>query len=106
MIRTYLRFELVDRGADAFVDLFRRHRVLETSVAQDGCVSAELTLGDDGRTAMVTAAWTDRAAYDRWTRRSDRGDLAAELNQVLAAPIGESTVGEICDVAWTGTGPP
>jgi quinol monooxygenase YgiN len=106
MIRTFLQFDLVEGGADALVELFRRHRVLETSVAQDGCISAELTLDEAGRTATVTAAWSDGAAYDRWTSRSDRGELADELNQVLATPIGEATVGEIYDVAWTAAGSP
>ncbi len=106
MIRTYLRFELIEGRAGQFVELFRSHRVLETSVAQDGCLSAELTLSEDERVATVTATWTDRAAYGRWTGRRDRGELATDLNQVLATPIGEATVGEVFDIAWTGSGRP
>lgn len=93
MIRTYLQFELEAGGAERLVDLFRDHRILETSVAQQGCHSAELTLSSDGSRAIVTATWDDLEAYARWTGRPDRGYLAAEISALLTVPIDAATTG-------------
>ena len=93
MIRTYLQFELDEGNAQQLVDVFRHHRILETSVAQQGCHSAELTLSGDGSRAIVTATWDDAAAYARWTGRSDRGSLADEISQLLTDPIDSDTTG-------------
>lgn len=102
MIRTYLEFELVPGGAALLQDVFTRHEVLATSAAQPGCLGAELTIAADGQRAVVTALWENRAAYDEWTSRSDRADLAPELQPALATPIDEHTVGRIFDVAIVG----
>lgn len=102
MIRTYLEFALADGKADGFVAFFDREAILRTAVAQDGCLGAELTLAPDGSVAVVTALWADAAAYDRWTSRSDRGDLTDELNTFLREPLGATTVGRAYRVALTG----
>ena len=76
---------------------------METSRAQEGCHSAELTISEDGTKAIVTASWADRAAYDVWTSRGDRSDQRVQLNELLATPIDDSTVGQVFDVALDGT---
>ena len=93
VIRTYLHFRVDDGSAEQLVTLFRHHRILETSVAQQGCHSAELTLSRDGRRAIVTATWEDPEAYARWTGRPDRGVLADEISDLLTVPINSSTKG-------------
>lgn len=104
MIRTYLEFALAEGKADEFVAFFDRQAILTNAVDQEGCLGAELTLSDDGSTALVTALWDDAAAYDRWTSRSDRSDISAELNTFLRERLGPATVGRAYRVALTGDG--
>lgn len=99
MIRTYLHFELKEGNSERLVDLFRHHRILETSVAQPGCHSAELTLSDNESRATVTATWDDPEAYARWTARLDRGRLAREISRLLAEPIDAATRGSTYRIA-------
>lgn len=98
MIRTFLEFELAPGGAEVLLAVFERHRILDVSVEQPGCESAELTITEDRSRAIVTAVWSERSAYDAWTSRGDRSDLADELNKALLRPIDETTVGQICTV--------
>ncbi len=98
MIRTLLEFELAPGKADAFVDFFDRHDILATAVAQDGCSSAELMLSADGSRAVVTATWSDAAAYAAWTSRSDRGQQAGELSTYLRDDIDPSHAAEPLEV--------
>jgi quinol monooxygenase YgiN len=103
MIRTYLHFEIDDGGAERLVSLFRHHQILENSVAQQGCHSAELTLSSDGSRAIVTATWDDPDAYARWTGRHDRGDLAGEISKLLTVPIDSNTTGRQYRIAHMAT---
>lgn len=102
MIRTFLEFSVRPGKAADLVAFFEREAFLSTSVAQDGCHSAELTMSDDGLTALVTATWDDRAAYDRWVQRPDREATGAELSELLTSPVGGQTVGKVFDVVSTG----
>jgi quinol monooxygenase YgiN len=99
MIRTILTLQIALGGADGLVDAFRRLAILETSLAQDGCLSAEIAISSDEREAIVTATWDDQAAYERWTSRSDRGSTSAELNPHLAVPLTAESVGRLYRVA-------
>lgn len=93
MIRTVLRLDVAPGHADALVDTFRRLQILETSLAQEGCLSTEIAVSLDGREAIVTATWEDQEAYGRWTARSDRGSTSEELNAHLGTPLSAATVG-------------
>ncbi len=102
MIRTYLEFEVLPGKAQGLADFFDRRDILRNSVAQAGCRSAELTISDDGLTALVTATWDDQQAYDLWTSRSDRVADADELNSFLSRPVGPATVGRVLNVVLDG----
>lgn len=93
MIRTYLTFELKEGQADALVNLFQESKILETSAAQEGCHSCELTISQDGLQAIATAVWDDLAAYKVWTSRTDRAGHTDNINALLSKPIGPETVG-------------
>lgn len=99
MIRTYLEFRPKGGRAAPLLDKFRELQILETSADHPGCRNAEFTVSEDGRRVIVTAAWDDQEAYDRWVGRSDRGDLAAELNPFLEEPISAATRGGVFRVA-------
>ena len=106
MIRTFLDLHVTAGHADALVDVFARNAILDNSVAQPGCESAELTVSEDGRLVTVTATWDSREAYGRWTGRSDRGDLTEQINAHLDEPIGVTTVGRVHRVALVGADTP
>ena len=99
MIRTYLELRPKEGRAAPLLDKFRELRILETSADHPGGRTAEFTVSEDGRRVIVTAAWDDQEAYDRWVGRSDRGDLAAELNPLLEEPISAATRGGVFRVA-------
>jgi heme-degrading monooxygenase HmoA len=98
MIRTMLRLAVAPGEAEGLVDTFRRLEILETSIAQDGCLSTEIAISDNRSEAVVTATWSDRAAYGRWTSRTDRGAHSAEISRHLRDPLTAETVGLIYDV--------
>jgi len=57
----------------------------ERKGAKVGLITTEgfrdsLEVANDGATAVVTALWRDAESYERWTSRSDRGDLADGLS--------------------------
>ncbi len=99
MIRTYLELPLAAGAADGLVAFFDREAILSTAAAQEGCLGAELTITTDGTSAIVTALWSDAGAYELWTSRSDRAELADELSTFLDGAIGAATVGRVGRVA-------
>lgn len=99
MIRTYLQFDLLEGRTDELVSIFNDGRILETAAAQPGCRSAELTISEDGRTAIATAVWDDLDAYRVWTSRTDRAGHTDKINPLLSRPIGPDTVGGLYEIA-------
>jgi quinol monooxygenase YgiN len=108
VIRTFLDLRVRPGHAEQLADTFRRLGILDASVAQPGCSSAELSVSSDGTLVTVTATWESEAAYAAWTSRADRSDLAEQLNEHLAQPLDASTVGRVHRVlvrAHPGRGP-
>ncbi len=103
MIRTVLNLDIAPGAADDLVAAFRTNRILETSLAQEGCTSTEIAISQDGRAAIVTATWDDEDAYARWTARSDRGTTSEVLSQHLATPLTPEVVGQVYRVAHRPT---
>lgn len=103
MIRTVLHLDVAPGAADSLVEAFRAHRILETSLAQEGCTSTEIAISPDGRQAIVTATWDDESAYARWTSRSDRGPTSDVLNPHLSSPLTAEIVGQVYRVAHRPT---
>jgi heme-degrading monooxygenase HmoA len=95
VIRTFLDLRVRPGHADKLAAAFRRLGILDASVAQPGCSSAELSVSADGTLVTVTATWDSDEAYAAWTSRADRGDLAAQLDDHLAEPLDASTIGRI-----------
>lgn len=99
MIRTYLHLDVADGQSGNLVRAFKDLRILETSVEEPGCLSAELTLSEDGRQAIVTATWDSVGGYTRWTSSPDRASYAEVVSQWLAAPLGPDSTGKRFTVA-------
>ena len=84
MIRSVLYLRPRDgRGAE-IVDFYRRHRVLERALEQDGCLGAELQLPTSGSgEVLVTAVWRDDDAYRGWLENPVRVANADELSRLV-----------------------
>ena len=95
MIRTLLY--LRPRAADGteIVDFYRRYRVLERAVQQDGCLGAELQLPTAGSgDVLVTALWRDADAYRGWLdnpARAENADVLGSLVEDFDAGISGET---------------
>jgi heme-degrading monooxygenase HmoA len=77
---------LTPRGGDgrAIADFYRRHRVLERAVDQDGCLAADLELPATGSgDVLVTALWRDVDAYQGWVDSPFRSANAEELAELV-----------------------
>lgn len=98
MIRTVLTLKVAPGQADALVETFRELRILETSIAQEGCLATEIAVSEDQSEAIVTAAWVDRDAYARWTSRDDRGTHGETVSRHLREPLTAETVGAVYEV--------
>jgi len=95
VIRTLLH--LRPRAADGteIVDFYRRYRVLERAVEQDGCLGAELQLPTAGSgDVLVTALWRDADAYRGWLdnpARAENADVLGSLVEDFDAGISGET---------------
>jgi len=102
VIRTFLDLSVRAGHAEQLAATFRRLGILDESVAQPGCISAELSVSADGQTITVTATWDSPEAYEAWTSRGDRGDLAEDLNVHLERPLDATTIGRVHRVLLQG----
>lgn len=102
MIRTFLDLRVKPGHAERLAAAFERLAILDESVAQSGCSSADLSVSADGSTVTVTATWDSTEAYAAWTSRDDRGDLADQLNEHLAQPLDAATVGRVQRILVSG----
>ena len=102
MIRTFLDLRVRPGQAEPWPTHSAASAILDESVGQPGCLSAELSVSADGRTVTVTATWDSPDAYEAWTSRDDRGDLAEHLNVHLERPLDATTVGHVHRVLVQG----
>ena len=102
VIRTFLDLRVKPGHAEQLAAAFERLAILDESVAQSGCSSADLSVSADGTTVTVTATWDSTEAYAAWTSRDDRGDLADQLNEHLAQPLDAATVGRVHRILVSG----
>jgi quinol monooxygenase YgiN len=93
----YLRPKRGER--DAVVAFYRRHRVLERALEQDGCLAAELAVPAEGDgDIVVTALWADAAAYEGWVSNPARAANAEELAALVDGEFDAAVRGELYEV--------
>jgi quinol monooxygenase YgiN len=69
---------------DALVEVFRRIDIPGNALLQEGCLSVEVQVPpDEDEPLLVTALWTDRAAYDGWLANPWRDYSGSELAPFL-----------------------
>jgi heme-degrading monooxygenase HmoA len=89
----YLRPRADNRAE--IVDFYRRHRVLDHAVQQDGCLGAELQLPTKGSgDVLVTALWRDVDAYRGWLDnpvRAENADVLGTLVENFDAGVSAET---------------
>lgn len=84
MIRSVLTLRPRASDGAEIVDFYRRHRVLERALEQDGCLGAELQLPTSGvGDVLVTALWRDADAYRGWLENPERAVNAEELGRLV-----------------------
>ena len=85
---------------EALVEVFRRIDVLGHALQQAGCLSVEVQVPpDEGGPILVTALWSDRAAYQGWLDNPWRETSGAELAPFLAE---ETPAGVVYDIVLAG----
>jgi quinol monooxygenase YgiN len=100
VVRTLLYLRPRPGGRDEIVALYRRERILERALEQDGCLGAELYVpaGDDGD-IVVTALWRDATAYEGWIANPARAANADELASVVDGDFDAAVRGEVYERA-------
>jgi len=84
---------------DELVEVFRRIDIPGNALLQEGCLSVEVQVPpNEDEPLLVTALWTDRAAYEGWLTNPWREYSASELTPFLA---GESH-GVVYDIVLAG----
>jgi quinol monooxygenase YgiN len=84
---------------DELVEVFRRIDIPGNALLQEGCLSVEVQVSPDGDgPLLVTALWTNRAAYDGWLANPWREYSGSELEPFLD---GESH-GVVYDIVLAG----
>ena len=69
---------------DELVEVFRRIDIPGNALLQEGCLSVEVQVPpDEDGPLLVTALWTDRAAYDGWLANPWREYSGSELAPFL-----------------------
>ncbi len=103
MIRSILYLHPRGGDAQAVADLYRRYRVLEIAVAQDGCLEAELQLPVDASgPVVVTALWDTPEAYQRWLENPARSASSDQLDELVEEPAENSLrQGDLYEVVLT-----
>jgi quinol monooxygenase YgiN len=106
MIRSILYLHPRSGDAQAVLELYRRGRVLEVAVAQDGCLAAELQLPVNASgPVIVTALWDDAEAYQRWLDNPARAASSTELDELLDEPADQDVrQGDLYEVVLTAKG--
>jgi len=85
MTQSVLTFTLLPGRRQHFIDTFARLEVLETSSFQAGYRGGQLHVDlDDPDTAVVTAQWDSRAAYQGWLENPVRETIGDQLEEFLA----------------------
>ena len=69
---------------EELVEVFRRIDIPGNALLQEGCLSVEVQAPpDEDGPLLVTALWTDRAAYDGWLANPWRDYSGSELAPFL-----------------------
>lgn len=88
MIRSVLYLNPADGDYDRLQEYFVTNRVLERSSETPGFLATELLVPiTSAGPALVTAAWEDEAAYQRWVDNPWRAESNAAISAVLDAEL-------------------
>ncbi|MEM7273361.1 MAG: antibiotic biosynthesis monooxygenase family protein [Actinomycetota bacterium] len=87
--------------ADALVEVFQRNQIIERALTVEGCHDVSVLTSEES--VLVTATWTDAAAYQAWVDHPGRNVAYDELNALLSSELTDDTVGGLYEVALSGT---
>ena len=99
MVRSVLYLSAREGAVSAIVDLYRRERILERALEQDGCLACELQLPRDGEgPLLVTALWRDADAYEGWVANPWRKASAPMLADLVDGEFDGGVRGAVYEV--------
>jgi heme-degrading monooxygenase HmoA len=94
MIRSVLHLNPKNGDYDPLLEYFIANQVLERSAETPGFLATELLTPITGQgPALVTAAWEDEAAYQRWVDNPWRAQSNEAIGAVLDAQLQAGTKG-------------
>lgn len=101
MIRTQLHLKPRPGRVQDVLDFYAIRGVLTRSIAQPGCMAAEIRVQlPDQDCVVVSALWESESAYQAWLQNPDRALDVAELNPLLDhtdGRLGEAELSTIHD---------
>lgn len=99
MIVSILHFRLKPDSVTSLVEIFQRHRILETAMTVEGCWKLSLSHPQENEDeAYVIGFWQDNDAYQRWMEHPDRGNATDELLPLMAGDFDPSAAAELHEV--------
>lgn len=99
MIRSVLYLRPKDGDAQALVDAYRDHGILERSMQTAGAIAADIEVPvDPSEPVLVTALWDSPEAYQRWVDDPWRAQSAGLLNPYLDAELSKGIRGQLYEV--------
>lgn len=99
-VRSVLYLQAKPGMRQQLADVFRRLDVPGHALHQAGCLSVEVQVPpDEDGPLLVTALWTDRAAYDGWLANPWREESGQALEPFLAK---ETHAGVVYDIILAG----
>lgn len=108
MIRTQLYLKPRPGCVQEVLDLYARREILERSLAQAGCIAAEIRIQLPHRqNVVVSAVWESEEAYQSWVQNPSRALDVEELLPLLHLTnglLGEAELSEIQDFRGTHPG--
>ncbi|MFF1830514.1 antibiotic biosynthesis monooxygenase family protein [Paenarthrobacter sp. NPDC058040] len=101
MIRSQLSLKPHPGCVQKVLDFYKDREILSTSMAQAGCLSAEIRVPfTEENLVVVSAVWESRSAYQSWLDNPARALSVTDLEPLLDHPdnqLGNAELSEVHD---------
>ena len=99
MIRSVLYLRAKNGNAQALVDAYRDHGILERALLTPGCLGSDIEVPiDPSEPVLVTALWDSPEAYQRWVDDPWRAGSTGLLSPFLETDLNKGVRGQLYKV--------